>query len=69
MDTGVQHPFFFFVLKIFLFSFLLDILFTFLMLSPFLVSPLKTPYPFPPPTAHQLTYSCFLTLTFSYPGA
>jgi hypothetical protein len=30
------------------------------MLTPLLVSPLKTPYPFPPPPAHQPTYSCFL---------
>jgi hypothetical protein len=32
------------------------------MLSPFLVSTLKIPYPFPPPTSHQPTYSCFLAL-------
>jgi hypothetical protein len=32
-------------------------LFTFQMLSPFLVSPLKTLYPFPPPPAYQPTHS------------
>ena len=30
------------------------------MLSPFLISPLKTCYPMPPPSAHQPTHSCFL---------
>jgi hypothetical protein len=37
---------------------LLFSIFTFQMLSPFLVSPLKTPLP--PPSAHQPTYSSFL---------
>ena len=34
------------------------------MLSSFLVSPPKAPYPFSPPLAHQPTHSCFLTLAF-----
>ena len=34
-------------------------LFTFKMLSPFLFSPLKTPYPIPSLPAHQPTHSCF----------
>jgi hypothetical protein len=38
------------------------------MLSPFLVSPLKTPYPLPPPLAHQPTHSCSLVLAFPYTG-
>ena len=39
------------------------------MLSPFLVSPLKTAYPLPPPPAHQPTHSSFLVLAFPYTGA
>jgi hypothetical protein len=40
------------------FVYLLDIsLFTFLMLSPFLVFPLKIPYPHPSPPAPQPTHS------------
>ena len=39
--------------------------FTFQMLSPFLVSPMKTPYPLPHPPAHQPTHSCFLAVAFS----
>ena len=44
-------------------------LFTFQTLSPFLVSPPKTPYPLPPPPAHQPTHSHFLALAFPYTGA
>ena len=36
-------------------------------LSPFLVSPLKIPYPLPTPLAHQPTH--FLALAFPYTGA
>ena len=43
-------------------------LFTFRMLSPFLVSPLKTPYPLLPPSAHQPTHTGFLALAFPYTG-
>ena len=39
------------------------------MLSPFLVSPPKIPYPLPPPPAPQPTHSCFLALAFPYTGA
>ena len=39
-------------------------LFTFQILSPFLVSPPKTPYPLPTTTAHQPTHSHFLALAF-----
>ena len=39
------------------------------MLSPFLVSPPKIPYPTLPPPAHQYTYSCSLVLEFHYTGA
>ena len=39
------------------------------MLSPFLVSPLKTIYPLPPPPAYQPTHFCFLALAFPYPRA
>jgi hypothetical protein len=42
--------------------YLLDILLKFQMLSPFLVSPLKTPYLIPPPPSDQLT------ITWHYPG-
>jgi hypothetical protein len=38
----------------------------FQMLSPFLISPPKTPYPVPPPPAHQPIHSCFLPLAFPY---
>jgi hypothetical protein len=57
--------FFFFLLKIFMFS-----LFTFQMLSPFLVSPLKTSYPnlLPPASMrvlpHPPTHSCLPALEF-----
>ena len=36
------------------------------MLSPFLVSSLKIPYPFPPLPAHLPTHSHFLVLAFPY---
>jgi hypothetical protein len=36
------------------------------MLSPFLVSPLKTPYPISPLPAYQPTHSCFPTLALPY---
>ena len=45
------------------------------MLSPFLVSPQKIPYPIPPPPAsmrglpNPLIYSHFLVLAFPYTGA
>ena len=39
------------------------------MLSPFLVSPPKIPYPIPSSPAHQPTYSCFPVLAFTYTGA
>jgi hypothetical protein len=39
------------------------------MLSPFLVSPLKTPYPVTSAPAHQPTHSHFLALAFPYTGA
>jgi hypothetical protein len=45
---------------------LLFSLFTFQMLSPFLVSPSKTPYFLLRPPAHQPTHSCFLALAFPY---
>ena len=38
------------------------------MLSPFLVSPLKIPYHFPSPPAHQPTHSCLPALAFPYTG-
>ena len=38
------------------------------MLSPFLASPLKTPYPLPASPAHQPTHSCFLALAFPILG-
>jgi hypothetical protein len=38
------------------------------MLSPFLVSPPKTPYPFSPPPTYQPTHSCFPVLAFPYTG-
>jgi hypothetical protein len=52
-----------------LWFFFLDILFTFQMFPPFLVSPLKTPLSSPPNPAHQPTHSCFLALAFPYTGA
>jgi hypothetical protein len=39
------------------------------MFSPFLVSPLKTPYPISSPHAHQPTHSHFSVLAFLYSGA
>jgi hypothetical protein len=54
---------------------LLFYLFTFQMFSPFLVSPLQTPYPIPFPTAsvrvhtHIPTHSCLTALAFPYTGA
>ena len=39
------------------------------MLSPFLVSPLKIPYPLPLPPAPQPIYSHFLAQAFLYTGA
>ena len=36
------------------------------MLSPFLVSPQKIPFPIPHPAAPQPTQSCFLALAFIY---
>ena len=39
------------------------------MLSPFLVSPQKTPYPFPLPPAYQPTHFCIPVLAFPYIGA
>jgi hypothetical protein len=39
------------------------------MLSLFLVSPPKTPYPISLPPAHQPTHSYFPVLAFSYTGA
>jgi hypothetical protein len=44
-------------------------LFTFQMLSLFLVSPLKIPYPLPITPAHQPTHSCFLALAVPYTEA
>jgi hypothetical protein len=44
-------------------------LFTFQMLSPFLISPLKTPYPISPPPVQQPIHSCFPVLAFPYNGA
>ena len=38
------------------------------MLSTFLISPPKTPYPIPSPLAHQLDYSQFSVLAFLYTG-
>jgi hypothetical protein len=38
------------------------------MLSPFLVSPSRTPYPLLPAPAHQPTHTCFLALAFPYTG-
>jgi hypothetical protein len=50
--------------------FLLDIsLFTFQMLSPFLVYPPKIPYPLPTSPAPQPTHSHFLAQAFPYTGA
>jgi hypothetical protein len=54
----------FFVCYLFCLCFLLDILFTFQMLPPFLVSPLESPCPIPPPPASMSvlpllsTHSC-----------
>jgi hypothetical protein len=53
----------------FFFLFNIFTLFTFQMLSPFLVTPQKTPYPLFPSPAHQPTHSCFLALEFPYTGA
>lgn len=39
------------------------------MLSPFLVSPLKTPYLLPCPPAHQPFHSGFLAWAFPYTGS
>jgi hypothetical protein len=39
------------------------------MLSPFLISHPKAPYPIPPPPNHQPTHSCFPVLAFPYTGA
>ena len=45
------------------------------MLSPFLVFPLETPYPIPPPSdsmrllPYPSTYSCLPALAFPYTGA
>ena len=39
------------------------------MLSPFLISPPKTPYLILPPPAHPPTHSCFPVLAFPYTGA
>ena len=39
------------------------------MLSPFLVSPLKTPYPITSSPAHKLTHSPFPVLAFPFTGA
>jgi hypothetical protein len=41
----------------------------FQMLSPFLVSPPKIPYPLPHPSASQPTYFCILGLALPYTGA
>ena len=38
------------------------------MLSPFLVSSLKTPYLLLPHPAHQSTHTCFLAMAFPYTG-
>jgi hypothetical protein len=43
-------------------------LFTLQILSPFLISPPKPPYPIPPLPAHQPTHSCFPILAFPYTG-
>ena len=66
-----RHFLFFFNLFLFLFIFYWILsLFTFQMLSPLLVFPLKNTLPLcsPPPT-HQLTHSCFLALAFPHIGA
>ena len=39
------------------------------MLSPFLFSPLKAPYPVPSTPAHQPIHSCFPVLAFPYTEA
>ena len=39
------------------------------MLSPFLISPPKTPYSLLPPSLHHLTNSHFPVLAFIYTGA
>jgi hypothetical protein len=39
------------------------------MLSLIIVSPPKTPYPFPPPRAHQHNHSCYLAQAVPYNGA
>ncbi|CRH48541.1 Uncharacterised protein [Chlamydia trachomatis] len=44
-------------------------LFTFQVLSPFLVSPLKMPYLLPCPPAHQPFHSGFLAWAFPYTGS
>ena len=38
------------------------------MFSPFMISPLKTPYPITPPPSHQQTHLCFLLHAFPYTG-
>ena len=56
---------------LFFFLYLIFSLFTFQMLSLFLVSPLKTTFPYCllPPPAHYHTNSHFLALTSPYSGA
>jgi hypothetical protein len=49
------------------FFFCIFSLFTFQMLSPFMVSP-QAPYPIPPPPTYQPTHSCFPVLAFPYTG-
>jgi hypothetical protein len=67
LPTEPSHqPLLFFNLDYFYYIFSL---FTFQMLSPFLVSTLQTPFPIPPSTAHQLIHSCFLALAFPYTGS
>ena len=68
--SGVYFETFYFFPLVIVWDFLLDIsLFTFQVLSPFLVSPLKIPYPVPPPPVLQPTHSCFLAQAFPYTGA
>jgi hypothetical protein len=47
---------------------LVFVLFTFQMLCPFLVSPLKTPHPLPLPLFPKPTHSCFLAQVCPYIG-
>jgi hypothetical protein len=58
MLKSCNYYFFYYIFSLFIFQ----------ILFPFLVSPLKTPYPFTPCPAHQPTHFLFPALAFPYTG-